>query len=266
MVLKLGTMKKARFDPWVGNSAFKVSSYHRVYAIGDLHGRIDLLRTAVDMIDKDIQDFDDGRDPLIVFLGDYIDRGDNTRDVLDFLMELECMRPANCVFLQGNHEEALLDFVENPLKGKAWLDWGGTQTVASFGIAPPLGTPKEDELLRLHEALMPRLSHYLPFIQLLRPYYVSGEIVFAHASLEADLPLEHQPKRALLWGETTTGSSSTIPGFKLVHGHFAGDEPVLSDENICVDTGAYYSGKLTILRLDGHEHFIFAKTGDKIGS
>jgi len=259
-------MANVQSDAWFGSSALKVSQNRRIYAVGDVHGRIDLLRAIVARIDEDILTFDDSRIPVIVFLGDYIDRGDAAREVLDYLMELECMRPGNCVFLRGNHEAALIDFVDDPIAGKAWLDWGGTQTIASFGIAPPQGIPHDDELMRLHEALLPKLSGYLPFLKLLKPYHTSGELIFAHASLEADLTLEQQPMSALLWGRTPNGKSRTIPGHRLVHGHFASDEPISTLEYICVDTGAYYSGKLTAVRLDDLEHYIFANTGDFAGT
>lgn len=254
-------MVKSPSQAWFNNAMSTVSEHHRVYAVGDVHGRIDLLRSMIDRIDHDNQSFDDDREVKLVFLGDYIDRGDNSREVLDFLMEIECMRPGSCKFLQGNHEAALLDFVANPISGRAWLEWGGMQTIASFGIAPPMGAPNETELLELHEAFLPKIGRYLPFLKLLEPYWVSGQIIFAHASLDPTAPLDMQPKEALLWGKTAPGASRTLPGYKLVHGHFASSDPVSCDEFICVDTGAYYSGKLTAVRLDDFEQFLVSGKG-----
>lgn len=260
--LKLNALMKASEDALGVESSCRVSEHHRIYAIGDVHGRIDLLRTIIKKIEADSSRFSDDRVLKIVFLGDYIDRGDNSRDVLSFIMDLECSHPGRYVFLRGNHEAALLDFLDDPVGKSAWLEWGGHQTIASFGILPSGTELDAQQLVEIRDALQERISNFVPFLKLLHPYYVSGQVIFAHASLDPNVSLESQPESALLWGRTPKGQSRTLPGYRIVHGHFAGDEPTSSAEHICVDTGAYYSGKLTAVRLDQSAEYIVAKAGE----
>jgi len=220
--LKLNALMKASEDALGVESSCRVSEHHRIYAIGDVHGRIDLLRT----------------------------------------MDLECSHPGRYVFLRGNHEAALLDFLDDPVGKSAWLEWGGHQTIASFGILPSGTELDAQKLVEIRDALQERISNFVPFLKLLHPYYVSGQVIFAHASLDPNVSLENQPESALLWGRTPKDQSRTLPGYRIVHGHFAGDEPTSSAEHICVDTGAYYSGKLTAVRLDQSAEYIVAKAGE----
>lgn len=239
-----------------------VAPAERLYIIGDIHGRNDLLTAMLTRIDDDIRTFSDTRETRLVFLGDYIDRGDHSAEVLDSLSALKNTKPHRFDFLAGNHEAAMLGFLENPLTGADWFDWGGRQTLASYGLAPVSREPGEDELITLRNELQAKAERHLPFLNGLKRYVVSGDVICAHASLDPNLPLEAQSDSALLWGRTPQGQGASLPGYRLVHGHFAAYEPVVLADRICVDTGAYYSGRLTAVRLDDAETFLHVDMRD----
>lgn len=233
-----------------------VADNERVYAIGDIHGRLDLLNALMVKIFADAEARPSSRRVRLVFLGDYIDRGDQSSSVIARLIELKTELGASATFLAGNHEAALLAFLDDPAKGRDWLKWGGRQTLASYHIAPPSETSGNVDLDGLRRDLLNAMQDHPDFVRNLDRFAVSGSVVFAHAALDPTLPLQSQPDAALLWGHIADKTSSGLAGYKLVHGHFAAAEPVALPHRICVDTGAYYSGILTAVRLDEEEAFI----------
>lgn len=237
----------------------RVAPNERVYAVGDIHGRLDLLNLMLQKVSDDISSFSDERKPRVIFLGDYIDRGDQSCEVVDVLSDIALVRERLKVearvqfdFLAGNHEIALLNFLRDPVEGKDWLSWGGLQTVASYGIPITTGFEPGD-LWTMQEALQDKLSPHLGFLQGLSKLLVSGDVVFVHAGLDPGFELDAQPDEAVYWGRTLSSSASGHADYKVVHGHFASDEPVLLKDRICVDTGGYYSGCLTAVRIDDSE-------------
>jgi serine/threonine protein phosphatase 1 len=110
--------------------------------------------------------------------------------------------------------------------------------------------------------LAPIISPYLGFLNSLSRMIISGDVVFVHAAVDRALPLEDQPDSAVYWGQTPSGGSSSAQDYRVVHGHFANFEPVSRPDRICVDTGAYYSGRLTAVRLDEDERFLHVDTAD----
>lgn len=239
-----------------------VAPSERLYVIGDVHGRNDLLVAMLDRIARDAAAISDGRKSRLVLLGDYVDRGDQSAQVLDTLSALWAQKSRTCDFLTGNHEAAMLAFLEDPIAGADWLDWGGRQTLTSYGIAPPPRKPGQVDLLDARDALHQKLGKHLPFLQSLKRYVVSGDVICAHASLDPTLSLHDQPDAALLWGQPPSGQKAGLPGHRLVHGHFADYQPVVRAERICVDTGAYYSGRLTAVRLDDTDTFLHVDVQD----
>lgn len=233
-----------------------VAPTERLYVVGDIHGRNDLLVAMLDKIIEDAEAASDERRPRFVFLGDYVDRGDHSAEVLDTLSTLKDESAQACEFLMGNHEAAMLAFLEDPVAGSAWLGWGGRQTVLSYGLDPVSREPDETELCDIREKLQEKASSHLPFLKSLKRYIVSGDVICAHASLDPTLELTAQPDMALLWGRPPSGQKSGMPGRRLIHGHFAEYEPVVRPERICVDTGACYSGRLTAVRLDEGAQFL----------
>ena len=238
----------------------QVAAGDRIYAVGDIHGRLDLLKALIDKIAEDAAGFDDDRQAQLIFLGDYIDRGDQSSGVLDVLLAIQSVKNVQCRFLAGNHEVAMLAFLEDPIKGADWIEWGGRQTLTSYGLPNPSREPPKEELQAIRDALYAKAEDHLPFLQALELYAVSGQVVFAHASLDPAVALDVQSERALLWGQVGAGASSGLPGYRLVHGHFDDREPVVRPDRICVDTGAYYSGRLTAARLDEDVQFLTVDT------
>lgn len=239
-----------------------VDASERVYAVGDVHGRHDLLDLMFEKIAEDHSAREDGRTMRIVFLGDYVDRGDNSRDVLERLAMVQERMPEEAVFLAGNHEAALLRFLDDPEDGIDWLDFGGMQTLGSYGVSPPRDKSDTAQLNVARDAFLTAISDHLPFLRRLKPMHRSGDVLFVHAGVNPERSLDNQSDRHLLWGSGNTPEGPVIPGMRIVHGHFDRPEPIVSSQRVCVDTGAYYSGRLTAIRLDDTEGFIVADVMD----
>ncbi|WP_299961929.1 metallophosphoesterase family protein [uncultured Roseobacter sp.] len=227
---------------------------HRVYAIGDIHGRADLLADLLEKIARDRAAQADARDVKYVFLGDYVDRGERSREVLDQLSALRGQRGQEAVFLRGNHEAALLDFLADPEAGRRWLQFGGDRTLKSYGL-DPTGEP-EALRERFHAALGPHLD----FLQQTERFWMSGEVLFVHAAVNPRRAIADQEDQDLFWGNRAFLRGRAFPGMRVVHGHYNAFEPVVTPQRICVDTGAYYSDRLTAVCLDAQVRFL--STGD----
>lgn len=227
-----------------------VNPKHRIYAVGDLHGRYDLLREMLKRIVEDFEERRDGRRLKIVFLGDYIDRGDQSRDVLETLMKLVSGVHLDLVTLRGNHEAALLDFIRSPSHNRSWLDFGAQQTLASYGVAWPRRELTEVDLVTLRNALAEALGEHLEFLRNMPVMAKSGDVVFTHAGVARGDGEGLTNHRAMLWGDGSADPDWPAPGKLVVHGHYDDAGPVDRPGRICVDTGAYYSGRLTAVRLD----------------
>ena len=217
-----------------------------IYAIGDVHGCLGLLRSLLALIETDAAAR--GGAPCVILLGDMIDRGPDSAGVLELAMDLAAK--GRILPIMGNHERMMLRFLNDPHRHAGWLDQGGFETLLSFGLAMDPA-----DLRRLsHRRLKQRLkAHVPPFVQgwlaaLPLGYHVTlaqGVTAFAHAGLVASLPLSRQPEAALLWGENT----GLMRGYRLVHGHFVTDEPGIRGHRIGVDTGAWKTGRLSAVRL-----------------
>jgi serine/threonine protein phosphatase 1 len=228
-----------------------VAPGERVYAVGDVHGRADLLAAMLLRIAADEAGRRDGRRPRLVLLGDYIDRGEQSRAVLEMLAALPGRLPGWRVSrLRGNHEAALLDFLADPWRGAGWLRFGGLQTLASYGIAAPGLGAGEAALERTRAALEAALGPHRALLAGLPLAARSGAVVFAHAGLDPALPPDDQTEAALLWGRSAFPARGGPPGLMVVHGHYAAPGPVMTARRLCLDTGAYHSGRLSAARLD----------------
>ncbi|WP_170317852.1 metallophosphoesterase [Paroceanicella profunda] len=241
----------------------------RIYAVGDVHGRSDLLLRLLETILADhtartraeAQAGSPARRLQLVLLGDYVDRGDHAREVLDMLATLRAdTRDDGLVLLRGNHEAALLSFLGNPAGGAAWLTFGGRQTLGSYGITLGLH-PQEADLATAAEALHAALGPHLGLLRETTLMHRSGDVIFAHAGIAPDLPLSAQPEQALLWGRSRFLEMPPPEGLVVVHGHYDAPEPVTGPGRICIDTGAYYTGRLTALRLDAEQALLHADAG-----
>jgi serine/threonine protein phosphatase 1 len=221
-----------------------------VYAIGDIHGRADLLETLLRLIEKDRETTD--LDVNLVFLGDYIDRGDDTRRVIDGLIDLHHDFHLETTFLMGNHEDAMLRFLAAPEENANWLTFGGLATLLSYGVEMPSLAGEKAGLRKIAEGLDKRIpKSHRAFFERLRYWTQIGDYYFCHAGVCASLRPHEQPLQTLLWGEDASDLSRPWhAGLRVVHGHYAQASVDLGANRVCIDTGAYFSGRLTALRLE----------------
>ncbi|RTM05650.1 MAG: serine/threonine protein phosphatase [Bradyrhizobiaceae bacterium] len=221
----------------------------RVYAISDIHGCADLLQQMFRVIDKDLTTIGDKR-ALHLFLGDYIDRGPDSCRTLDLLIDRAARHEA--IFLKGNHEAILIDALQDPSVLGDWKEHGGLRTLNSYGLQPSLNpTPAEQiELIKqLRLAIPPR---QMRFLQGLRPRFVCGDFFFVHAGIKPRVPLARQREEDLLWiREEFLASDATFEKF-IIHGHTPVREPDIRHNRANIDTGAYATGNLTLLAMEGH--------------
>ncbi len=233
----------------------RVAEGDRIYAVGDIHGRFDLMVALLDRIRTDAETHTDGRRTRIVFLGDYIDRGDDSRSVLDTVIELSRANSRDLVFLRGNHEAALMAFLDDPVAGRSWLGYGAKQTFASYGLPPPSArTVDPQRLYDLRDQLAAAMGSQIDILETMPTHFVSGNVLFTHAGANPQRPL--QDTRAMIWGHQDFPPEGLMQGLRVVHGHYDNVEPVSDAGRICVDTGAYYTGRLTAVRLDQNEAFL----------
>jgi len=223
----------------------------RIYAIGDIHGRSDLLERMFSAIIADAADADPDLRIKIMLLGDLIDRGMHSREVIDL-----CMAPAlpagfDFICLMGNHERVLLDFVEIGKGGEAWLAMGGAATLASYGCTPPIGLPSRNILQQLREEFIQKQpERHRTFLRGLPAAATFGDYLFVHAGINPKRSLAQQRDSDLLWIRKPflehPGAFEKI----IVHGHNITVEPDLLPHRIGIDTGAYATGVLSAIILE----------------
>lgn len=231
----------------------------RIYAIGDIHGRLDLLDKLHERICADARAAGAPRN-LIIYLGDYIDRGLESRGVLD---RLAGPPPENfdVVYLKGNHEAMMLDFLEDIGVGPKWMPIGGNATLMSYGVEMRGGGPRSADFETIQEDLLSKLPpDHLTFLRSLPLMHTEGDYQFVHAGVRPGRPLANQTERDLIWIREPFLSSTDWHGKMIVHGHSIEWEPEVFHNRIGIDTAAYASGRLTCLVLSGTErNFIFAE-------
>lgn len=221
----------------------------RIYAIGDIHGRADLLARLLAAIERDSADAP-GK-PILVFLGDYVDRGADSRGVIDALLTLSPERFERIV-LRGNHEAALLTFIENPETGPYWLRIGGAETLLSYGVAPFAADASSETLAATARALAAALPpRHLDFLRALPVSARLGDYVFVHAGLRPGRDLEAQTEEDLITIRAPFLKSAARWPFVVVHGHSPVETGYRDARRIAVDTAAYATGKLSAARLEG---------------
>ncbi|MGX1198702.1 serine/threonine protein phosphatase 1 [Parvibaculum sp. MBR-TMA-1.3b-4.2] len=221
----------------------------RIYAIGDIHGRADLLEGLLARIEKDARDFS-GR-KVIVFLGDYVDRGMDSRAVLDRLVAGP-PTAFEAVYLKGNHEEAMLQFLADAEFGRTWKYYGGLETLHSYGVRDLMRHDSADEFEQAREKLEAELPEaHKKFLQRLETSAEFGDYFFAHAGVRPGVPLSKQIDEDLLWIREDFLLSESSFGKVVVHGHTPEEKAVFRNNRIGVDTGAYMTGVLTALVLEG---------------
>jgi serine/threonine protein phosphatase 1 len=231
----------------------------RCYAIGDIHGRLDLMLDAVAAIRADLIAHPVDR-AYLVLVGDLIDRGPRSREIIEFLRTQD-WAGITPVFLLGNHEEALLAAYDGDLDAlRRWMGFGGAETAESYGV-PSVLLLKGDwqgywQALR---AAIP--SEHVAFIRDFYDRFALGDYLFVHAGVRPGVAIERQNPADLRWIREEFLRSADDFGAVVVHGHTICEEPELLPNRIGIDTGAYRTGLLTVLRLEGAEQRIIAVRG-----
>ena len=219
----------------------------RIYAISDIHGCAHLLEPMLRVIDADMTHSRPCH-AIEVFMGDYIDRGPDTRSTLEVLIERS--RRGNAVFLKGNHEALLMKVFEDPLLFENWITVGGAQTLMSYGLTPPDLKRKDPESI-LRDLIREMPTEHLEFLDNLRLSFSCGDFFFVHAGVRPGVPLTEQNAHDLLWIREEFLRSEAQFGKYIVHGH----TPVRSAEFLAnranIDTGAYATGNLTLMSIQG---------------
>lgn len=219
----------------------------RIYAVGDIHGRADLLKPLFSRIDEDLENHPIA-ETLHIFLGDYVDRGRDSAAVLDLLIERASTHRMVC--LKGNHEIYLTEFLENPSILGAWAQYGALTTLASYGLTPALNaSPKEQTELAVALCEAMPLSHG-QFLASLKTSFTCGDFFFVHAGVRPSTPLSRQREEDLLWIRDDFLLHEEPFEKIIVHGHTPVKEPDVRANRINIDTGAYATGRLTCLKLE----------------
>ncbi len=228
------------------NEDVRSNAQERIYAIGDIHGRLDLLERAIAAIRHDVEEH--GPAALTVTLGDYIDRGPQSRGVLDRLIENPF--PTSYVALKGNHEEMLEAFLADPATGPHWRQQGGLETLQSYGIkiGGLMGASFEAARDQLRAALP---AAHVQFLSSLKTSVSRGKYFFCHAGVRPGVPLDRQSDEDLLWIRDAFLSSGLDFGKIVVHGHTPVAKPDVLPNRIGIDTGAFATGRLTCVALSG---------------
>ncbi len=226
---------------------------YRLYAVGDVHGRDDLLGDLLAQIEAD--SVRRGRARLvIVFLGDLVDRGPSSRQVVERLRTYgpDGVRP---VFLTGNHEEVLLRILGGETRLiPDWLRFGGAECLASYGVdAAELSRLPPAQAIEAVRSAIPK--EHVDFLRGFDDTFRAGSYLFVHAGIRPGIPLEQQSKTDLRWIREPFLKDGSEHGFTVIHGHTIREEVEERANRIGIDTGAYRSGVLTALGLEGSERW-----------
>ena len=225
----------------------------RAYAVGDIHGRLDLLNLLIERIEQDISARPQAK-TFIIFLGDLIDRGPESAGVVE---RLRTYRPAGArtIFLGGNHEEVLLRILDGS-RGvlPSWLKFGGAECAESYGMDPvALRKLDEDSAIALLQAKIPR--EHREFLESFADTFRFGDYLFVHAGIRPGIGLEEQDRSDLRWIREPFLGDAKEHGFIVVHGHTIVPRVEERRNRIAIDTGAYHSGVLTALAVEDDQRW-----------
>jgi serine/threonine protein phosphatase 1 len=248
----LKTIRKILTPKSAPTNSAEVPPGERVYAIGDVHGRLDLLRA----LRRAIEDDDHERGAAtttVILLGDLVDRGPDSSAVLAMAREWQSER--NLRLLCGNHEEMFLRSFASVNVFRGFLQFGGRETILSYPVDAAAFTEAE---LAEAQAMMAEAvpSEDLDFLAGFEDFIVIGDYLFVHAGIRPGKAPDEQDIQDLRWIREPFLSHSGPHAHVVVHGHTITDEPVVSASRIGIDTGAFMSGRLTALGLEGSERWL----------
>jgi serine/threonine protein phosphatase 1 len=238
---------------------------YRAYAVGDIHGRVDLLEHLLAKVHADLQRRP-ARKTLLVFVGDLIDRGPSSAQVIE---RLRCYRRDGVkpVFLLGNHEEVLLRVLAGDSSViDSWLKFGGVQCLQSYGVTlAKLRGQSAEDIIEIVRGAVP--AEHVEFLETFVDSCRFGDYLFVHAGIRPGVDVDQQSQSDLRWIREPFLYDDTDHGFVVVHGHTITDEVDERSNRIAIDTGAYRSGILTALAIEGAERWLIdtrggARSGD----
>lgn len=223
----------------------------RVYAVGDIHGRLDLFDSLIELIEADDAGLTEAR-TTVILLGDLIDRGHDSAGVVARAREWASRRQVE--FLMGNHEEMLLVSRKDAEALGGFLKYGGIETIQSYGV--PLDTilnASPSELQRIMQSAIPQQD--VAFLEAFKPMIEIGDYLFVHAGIRPEIALERQSAQDCRWIREPFLSHKGDFGAFVIHGHTITIEPDICSNRIGIDTGAYMHGTLTAIGLQGTERW-----------
>jgi serine/threonine protein phosphatase 1 len=251
-----GRSKPRRAPPSTGG--------RRVYAVGDVHGRLDALQPLIRAIADDLEAAPPAGPALLVFLGDYVDRGPDSRGVVDLVLRMRDTPGLEVRALKGNHEEALLQFLDEPSFGATWMEHGGGATLVSYGVQPPPTRTDGEAWQRVRDAFDEALPEaHRAFYTGLELIVDVGDYAFVHAGVRPGVAWDQQAERDLLWIRQEFLQEKGPFGKVIVHGHTPMEEPQLLPHRLGIDTGCYATGVLTAVRLDGEDQRLIQVKADR---
>lgn len=227
----------------------------RLYAIGDLHGHREPLASMLDLIEEDMR----GRqikNVRVVLLGDYVDRGPDSAGLIDDLIALKQRDSAvEFVFLKGNHENGMLSFMREPTgKRSDWLEWGGVETLQSYGIEVDADCSLDHQAQELSKRLSEAMPQaHLDFLNALELYHICGGFLCVHAGIRANFPLAEQEERDLTFIREGFLDYDGLHPWRVVHGHTITKQPEILPNRINVDTGLYKHGVLSCAVIENDQ-------------
>lgn len=237
----------------------------RLYAIGDVHGRLDLLTAMHRRIEAELSQRP-STDWRVIHLGDYVDRGPDSRGVIDFLIDAQRRDPRH-LMLAGNHDLGFLDFLDVPDPDGLFMRYGGVQTALSYGVSLTANAywfGKAETVRQGHAALVEAVpQNHVEFLRSL-PFSVTfGDFFFCHAGIRPGVALESQSLQDLIWIREVFHDHTGLHPKIVVHGHTPVPKAEITGNRVNVDTLAWQSGNLTALVVDGADKHILTVTGER---
>lgn len=236
-----------------------------VWAVGDIHGRLDLLSPLVEAVAADLHGSRAER-KMVIFLGDYIDRGPDSCGVLRLLAGLSLSQGVEWRFLKGNHEQAMLEFLDDPSAGARWCEYGGDRALRSWGLRVPELAHRTEAWARVAADLQHKLTaREIAFLRNLELSVTVGDYFFTHAGARPGVALDRQSPEDLMWIRNLFLDSTSPFERVIVHGHTPTLRVHVDHRRIGIDTKAYDTGVLTALRLEGHQRTLLQSNGLRRG-
>jgi len=226
-----------------------INNVSDLFVIGDIHGRLDLLKEAESRILS--VPAKDARPRLVIGVGDFIDRGPQSRQVISHLFK-PLPQPYHRICLCGNHDDSFLQFIDTPGFDRGWLDFGGMETLRSYGVDTEYllkRAPNGSELKATVRADVP--EQHVEFLRELPISLTIGPYLFVHAGIRPGLALDEQSDADLMWIREPFLSEGPKLDFTVIHGHTPSTEITFGPNRIGVDTGAYMTGRLDVLHIAG---------------